>query len=83
VAGVSVLYFAALRDLAGKASEEVELPDGPVTVAMLRVLLEKRHAGLSGRLAGVRVALNEEFTDETASIAAGDVVALIPPVSGG
>ncbi len=81
--GVSVLYFAALRDLAGKASEEVELPDGPVTVSGLRSLLEKRHLGLSGRLEGVRFAINEEFADEQASIAGGDVVALIPPVSGG
>lgn len=78
-----MLYFAALRDLAGRGSEEVELPEGDVTVARLRGLLEQRHPALAGRLTAVRLAVNEEFAEDRVRIAAGDTVALIPPVSGG
>ena len=80
---VSVLYFAALRDLTGVGEEQLELPAGPCDVSAILAELERKHAGLRGRLASVRVAVNEEFTELGRSVRAGDVVALIPPVSGG
>ncbi len=81
---VSVLYFAALRDLAGTSEERLGLGDSASsTVASLLVAIEQRHEGLRGRLASVRVAVNEEFVESTSSLQPGDVVALIPPVSGG
>ena len=80
---VSVLYFAALRDLTGTGEEQVVLPGLPCQVSTLLALLEQKHASLSGRLAAVRVAVNEEFTELDRSVQGGDVVALIPPVSGG
>jgi molybdopterin converting factor subunit 1 len=82
---VSVLYFAALRDLAGTSEESVSVSPtaGQPTVAQLVAALEERHAGLRGRLTAVRVAVNEEFVELTSLLRAGDVVALIPPVSGG
>jgi molybdopterin converting factor subunit 1 len=80
---VSVLYFAALRDLTGTGEELVELAASPCPVAALLATVEHRHTALGGRLAAVRVAVNEEFVDLESSVQAGDVVALIPPVSGG
>jgi molybdopterin converting factor subunit 1 len=80
---ISVLYFAALRELVGQGEEEIDLPRASLSVAELLSQLEQSHAGLRGRLAAVRVAVNEEFTELEASVQAGDVVALIPPVSGG
>lgn len=81
---VEVLYFAALRDLAGVATEQVALPMPPgASVAALLAGLEQRHAGLRGRLQSVRVAVNEEFVEVSTELHGGDVVALIPPVSGG
>jgi molybdopterin synthase sulfur carrier subunit len=80
---VSVLYFAALRDLTGTGEERVELPSPPCPVSALLRLLEERHPPLSGRLAAVRVAVNEEFAALDRSVQRGDVIALIPPVSGG
>lgn len=79
---ITVLYFAALRDLAGSSEERVVLP-GPSDVTALLSELEQRHPSLKGRLEGVRVAINEEFRERTSALSAGDVVALIPPVSGG
>lgn len=80
---VRVLYFAALRELVGRAEEELEVPDEVREVASLRALIEARVPALAGRLSSVRVARNEAFADEREAIADGDVIALIPPVAGG
>jgi molybdopterin converting factor subunit 1 len=77
------LYFAALRDLAGLSEERVALPAQPASVAVLLSALEERHSGLRGRLQSVRVAVDEEFTELSRELQGGEVVALIPPVSGG
>jgi molybdopterin converting factor subunit 1 len=79
-----VLYFAALRDLAGVAEESIALPSGDlVDVGALLTTLERAHEALRGRLGSVRVAVNEEFAPLTTKLFGGEVVALIPPVSGG
>jgi molybdopterin synthase sulfur carrier subunit len=78
-----VLYFAALRDLAAKSEEQIELARMPITVSDFLRELEARHPALSGRLGSVRVAVNESFVDLDTVLTGGEVVALIPPVSGG
>ena len=80
---VSVLYFAALRDLAGTGEERVSLLSPPTSVEALLRVLEGRHVALVGRLASVRVAVDEEFAELSRELRGGEVVALIPPVSGG
>ena len=81
---VSVLYFAALRDLAGVAEESIVLPSTEsVDVSALLTALEREHEALRGRLGSVRVAVNEEFAPLSTKLVGGEVVALIPPVSGG
>ena len=78
-----MLYFAALRDLAQLSEERVELEATPLGVTRLLELLTLRHPGLAGRLHSVRVAVNEEFVALDCELSGGEVVALIPPVSGG
>jgi molybdopterin converting factor subunit 1 len=81
---VSVLYFAALRDLAGVAEERVALPAPvPVELSALLAALEQQHEPLRGRLGSVRVAVDEEFAPLSTPLSGGEVIALIPPVSGG
>lgn len=77
-----IYYFAALRDLLGMSEERLELP-GPADVAALARFLAARHPRLEPHLGSVRFAVNETFVDAAAPLASGDVVALIPPVSGG
>jgi len=77
------LYFAALRDLAGTGEESVSLPSLPTSVEALLRVLEVRHGALAGRLASVRIAVDEEFAESSRELRGGEVVALIPPVSGG
>ena len=80
---IQVLYFAALRELVGCAAEQIELPAGDFDVARLAALLEATRPALRGVLGGVRFAVGDEFVALERRLAPGDVVALIPPVSGG
>jgi molybdopterin synthase sulfur carrier subunit len=80
---VEILYFAGVRDLVGLSSERLTLPAAVVTVGDLAAHLEQVRPELSGRLASVRFAVNETFAGAQDAVAEGDVVALIPPVSGG
>ena len=80
---VRVLLFAMLRQRAGTESLELDLPDGATAADALAAL--GRRDGLTdviGRLP-IRVAVNREYVPESTSLAAGDELAVIPPVSGG
>ncbi len=72
---VSVRLFAGLRERAGSAHVDVELPDD-ATVADLLAAME-----LAPR--SCVAAINREYADASSRIAPGDEVALVPPVSGG
>jgi molybdopterin synthase sulfur carrier subunit len=78
---LSLLYFAALRDLAERSEETFTSETPGLTVAGLCSELVKRYPKLT--FEGVRVAVNEEFVDVNFALSNGDVVAFIPPVSGG
>jgi sulfur-carrier protein len=80
---VVVFYFAALRDLLGITEERLVLPSGPQCVADLARHLTRRYPQLEPHLGSVRFAVNETFVDAAAPLSSGDVVALIPPVTGG
>jgi len=78
-----VLYFAALRDLLALGEERIELPASSARVQDLAQYLRQRHPALAPHLGSVRFAVNETFVDLGAPLSSGDVVALIPPVTGG
>ena len=80
---ITLLYFAAIRELVGKDEEQVALPAQVKTIADLARFLEQHRPPLSGRLASVRFARNESFAPSDEAITDGDVIALIPPVAGG
>jgi molybdopterin converting factor subunit 1 len=80
---VRVLYFAVLRELAGRSEETIDLPGEVRTVRAVRALIEARVPALAGRLGTVRLARNEAFAGDDDAVADGDVIALIPPVAGG
>jgi molybdopterin converting factor subunit 1 len=80
---VRVLYFAAVRELAGVEEEALDLPAEVRTISDFVGVLERRRPALAGTLGSVRVARNEAFAEAGEPIADGDVLALIPPVAGG
>jgi molybdopterin converting factor subunit 1 len=74
---VTVRLFAGLRERAGCSELALELPDDARVADAL--------ARMGDLIAGVPVvmAVNQEYADDGHSLAAGDELALIPPVSGG
>jgi molybdopterin converting factor subunit 1 len=80
---ITVLYFAAVRDLAGVDEEKLTLPATVRTIADLALYLPTHKPALEGRLGAVRFARNEAFARNEDPLATGDVIALIPPVAGG
>jgi molybdopterin converting factor subunit 1 len=78
---LTLIYFAAFRDLTGQ-NEEVfsEVPE-QTTVREFRELARKKYPAM--RFDGVRVAVNEEFENDDHVLNDSDVIAFIPPVAGG
>jgi len=79
---VKVRLFARLRDLAGTAELERELPDD-ATVQMLWRSLVSDQPTLGDYERAMSVAINTEYSRMSARLADGDEVAFMPPVSGG
>ena len=80
---VTVLLFAAHRDLAGGASDTVvSLPEGS-TVDALMAELRARGGGWAQLPRRAAVAVNRRYARGDTELAEGDEIALIPPVAGG
>ena len=75
-----ILYFASLRDAAGRDAEEVasETRDA----RQLYGECKQRH-GFTMEADRLRMALNGEFADWNSTLENGDEIAFLPPVSGG
>ncbi len=80
---VSVRLFAMLREAVGASSVELSLePGSTVADAIERLSGDDRLRDLLARLP-IRSAVNREYAEAGTVLAAGDELALIPPVSGG
>lgn len=75
-----ILFFAQLEESIG--SREVELKSVPISIKELKEILHEKYPNLP-TLENTIVAINEEYADEDTIIKESDVVAFIPPVSGG
>ncbi|MDL4841927.1 molybdopterin converting factor subunit 1 [Aquibacillus rhizosphaerae] len=76
---ITVLLFAQLQEEAGNGRLELELVD--TTVKELKETLQREY-NLT-KMDQVMVAINEEYALPDDRVKDGDIVALIPPVSGG
>ena len=74
-----VLLFASLGRQAGVRELDLEVPPS-CTVAEAAKVLSSR---VPIELKGVMCAVNERYADPTSQLADGDVLAFLPPVSGG
>ncbi len=83
---MKVLYFAWVRNAVGTGQEDVAPPAEVGTVQQLLDWLAERSAGHGEALADrarIRVAVNQAFAAPGDPVAAGDEVAIFPPVTGG
>ena len=79
---VQILFFGLLKDLAGRTSDSLELPDG----ALVRDVLEHYQAHvprMRDSIASLAVAVNQQYAGAETPLRSNDEVALLPPVSGG
>jgi MoaE-MoaD fusion protein len=79
---VRVLFFGMLKDLAGKASDALELREG----ASVRDVLEHYESQvprLRESRSSLALAVNQQYARPETLLQSGDEVALLPPVSGG
>ena len=79
---VRVLFFGQLKDVAGCATDSVDLADG-ATLADLLAHYEKKIPRLKDFLPSTALSLNQEYASPAARLKDNDEVALLPPVSGG
>ncbi len=79
---VTVLFFAAFKDLLGARQQTMAVGDG-ATVDSLLARLYEAHPALRKYDDTLLVAVNQEFVDRGTKLSERDEVALMPPVSGG
>jgi molybdopterin synthase sulfur carrier subunit len=83
---MKILYFARIRQIAGRGSEEVDVPDTVKTVSELIDFLSARDDGLAAAFAErrtVRAAINQNHVALDAPISGAREIAFFPPVTGG
>jgi molybdopterin synthase catalytic subunit len=79
---VRVLFFGVLKDVLGKSSEALELPENAsVRDVMMRYFSPSTQ--MKDLAASLAVAVNQEYAGVETVLKEDDEVALLPPVSGG
>jgi MoaE-MoaD fusion protein len=79
---VRILFFGILKDLAGRAIDTLDLPEG-ATVREMLAECEIKIPQIQPSLASSAVAVNQEYARADQELKQDDEVALLPPVSGG
>ena len=79
---IRVLLFASLREAAQARELRLNLPSQCDAQTVIHELI-RRLPGSAGLLERSAVAINEQYATRAESLHDGDVVAVIPPVSGG
>ena len=72
---ITVLFFAALKDVAGTSEGEYEVPQGATPEQVADLLL--------GFHSNVLYAVNDDLAAKDRPLTNGDRLALIPPMAGG
>ena len=81
-----VLYFARVRQIAGKMAEDIDVPASVQTVSDLIDHLSARDDAVAAALAErrtIRVAVNQVHSSLDAPLEGAREVAFFPPVTGG
>jgi molybdopterin converting factor subunit 1 len=79
---VRVLFFGMLKDLAGKSSELLELPES-ASVADVLAYYQAHIPRFKESLPSMAMAVNQQYAGPETKLKLDDEVALLPPVSGG
>ncbi len=79
---VRILFFGMLKDMAGRSSDWIDLPE-EASVGDLLGRCAAQLPGMKAALPSLAVAVNQQYSATGTVLHEGDEVALLPPVSGG
>ncbi|MBI1827115.1 MAG: MoaD/ThiS family protein [Planctomycetes bacterium] len=79
---VTVLFLGPARKAMGRESMRIQLDEKASLITLKNELATTRPAQ-APMLKTVRFAINEQFATDHSELHDGDIVAIIPPVSGG
>ncbi len=79
---VRLLFFAILRDIAGRDESELVLEEG-TRARDVWESLRQTHARLADYVQPPMIAINESYANPDTILREGDELAFIPPVAGG
>jgi len=79
---VKVLFFGMLKDIVGRAEDNIELADDARVDAVF-TRYARDFPRLSDLESSIVLACNQEFCDRATAVREGDEIAFLPPVSGG
>ncbi len=78
---IKVLLFGITTDLLGESSITVHI-ESAITIQELKELLLNKYPQLK-HIHSYAIAVNEEYASNETTLKENDIVAIIPPVSGG
>ena len=78
---ITILFFGISSDLVGNSQLEISI-ENQTTVADFKNILKEEYGKLE-KLNSYAIAVNEEYATDEFIIKENDIVAVIPPVSGG
>src|SRR5579872_843557 len=79
---VRILFFGVLKDLTGRASDLLNLPEH-ATLADVVTHYEDINPRLNELAPSLALSINQEFAAPDSPLKEGDEIAFLPPVSGG
>ena len=78
---ITTLFFGITADLIGKTELELTFKDS-IAVGAFKLIIKEKFPQLKN-INSYAIAVNETYAEDALSLKEGDVVAIIPPVSGG
>ncbi|GAB6072339.1 molybdopterin converting factor subunit 1 [Venenivibrio stagnispumantis] len=79
---IKVLYFASLKDKLKKKEDIIDLKEGSKVEDLLNDIISK-YPQIQELIQKCMIAVNEEYSSKDRVLNENDIVAIIPPVSGG
>ena len=78
---IKIFFFGITTDLVGNNKLEIIVEEG-TSVAKLKTVLKQKYKSLKN-IDSYAIAVNEEYAKDDLILEKNDIVAIIPPVSGG
>jgi molybdopterin converting factor subunit 1 len=78
---IKILFFGIVRDITNKNTFDIDI-DSSMNIEQFVSLLQDKFTGFPD-ITSFTIAVNEEYVEKDFVLKAKDVVAIIPPVSGG